>query len=97
MLPFFSFFFYLLDDGQHPGLAFFGPVGTNTKVDLVGERIGLVGGRERKDDILWCSGHLFKQSRYKKWTKESGVRTIFFERMPWSGQFVCPYVKASCW
>lgn len=73
-----SLFFcsYLLDDGQDPRLAFFGPVGTDAEVDLVGEGIRLVGGCERKDDILWCSGHVFKHRRCR--VRESEVRTIFF-------------------
>jgi hypothetical protein len=40
---------HLFHDRQNPGLVAVVPVGTHTNVDLLGERIGLVGSRELED------------------------------------------------
>lgn len=56
---------YLLDNREDPGLALLSTVGTNTEVDFSGVSVGLVGGSEGEDDVLWCTGHIRKYRGYK--------------------------------
>ena len=55
---------YLVDNGENPGLALLGTVGTDTEVDLLGVSIGLVGSCEGKDDVLGGSRDVFEDGSY---------------------------------
>lgn len=71
---------HLFHDGEDPWFAFFGSIGTNTEIDFLGIRVGLVGRCECENDISGCPLDLLKERGYNsvkvKVRALSDIRTI---------------------